>query len=190
MRYIELTKKQKDVLKALVKFRKLKKVAKNLGISYCAAKQRLFRVRLNCKEASLFLQEWKKQGYDVIFARFPSCQNCQSMDAKSGKCKKERIIIATDVNAPPCAFWKPEKEMIEKQRRLERQIMRIKTVEQIHIVENLIKESLLRGAITEPQYEILCGKLSERASQVGERKSELKLGPLGTIGWEKKGAIT
>lgn len=190
MRYIELTNKQKDVLEALVKFKKLKKVAEKLGISYGAAKQRLYRVRLNYQEATLFLREWEKRGYDTIFVRFPSCQNCQFMEARSGRCKKEGIIIATDEDATPCAFWKPKKEMVEKQRRLEHQIKRIKTVEQIHIVENLIKETLLSGALTEPQFEILCGKLSERASKVGERKSELKLGPLGTIGWEKKGAIT
>lgn len=190
MRYIELTNKQKDLLEALAEHKKLRKTAEVLGISYNAAKQRLYRVRVNCREARLFLREWKKRGYDAIFARIPSCENCQSMDARSRRCKREGIRIATDVDTKPCAFWRPKKEMIEKQRRLERQVKGIKTVEQIHIVENLIKESLLSGALTEPQYESLCEELSERASKVGERKSELKLGPFGSIGWEKRGAIT
>jgi len=190
MRYIELTNKQKDVLEALEKYGKLKKAAEVLGISYNVAKQRLYRVRVNCRETKLFLRECKKIGYDAIFARIPLCKNCQSMDARSRRCKREGIRVVTDVDTRPCAFWRPEKELIEKQRRLERQIKEIKTVEQIHIVQNLIKQSLLSGTLTEPQYESLCEELSERASKVGERKSELKLGLLGSIGWEKKGAIT
>jgi len=190
MRHTALTKKQKDLLEALSRYRKLKKAAEMLGISYNAAKQRLYRVRVNCREAKLLLREWKKKGYDAIFARIPSCENCQSMGTKSRRCKREGIKIATDIDTKPCAFWRPKKEMIERQQRLERQVKGIKTVEQIYIVENVIKESLLSGALTEPQYESLCEELSERASKVGERKSELKLGPFGSIGWEKRGAIT
>lgn len=190
MRGTELTNKQKDLLKALEEYGKLRKAAKVLGISYNAAKQRLYRVRVNCREARLFLREWKKKGYDAIFARIPSCENCQFMDTKSRRCKREGIRIATDIDTKPCAFWRPKEEMIERQQRLERQVKGIKTVEQIHIIENLIKESLLSGALTEPQYECLCEELSEQASKVGERKSELKLGPFGSLGWEKRGAIT
>jgi len=110
MRYIELTKKQKDILEALVRFKKLKKAARKLHISYASAKQRLYRVRRNYKEATLFLQEWEKRRYDDIFAKLPSCQNCCFANLKKKKCQKEGVLIATEGVDMPCAFWQPKKE--------------------------------------------------------------------------------
>jgi len=69
-----------------------------------------------------------------------------------------------------------------------KEIEKIKTSEQIEIFQKRIQNALETYRITYEECEDLWSKLSERASEVGERKLLLKLGPW-QIGGERKGTI-
>jgi len=68
------------------------------------------------------------------------------------------------------------------------EIEKIKTTEQVGIVEKMIQEAYSKRRITYVQFNILSSKLNEKTSKVGEKKFTVKAGPL-EFGVEKKGKV-
>ena len=69
------------------------------------------------------------------------------------------------------------------------EIEQIKAVESIDIIRDMIKNAHLKRSLNDTEYEVLCSLLSKKASEVGEKKRAVKLGPLGEFGVEKKGKL-
>lgn len=70
-----------------------------------------------------------------------------------------------------------------------KEIKRIKTIEQIEIITKKVENAFGTHRISYEECEDLMTRLSSKASNIGEKKRVLKLGPLGEFGGEKKGAI-
>lgn len=73
-------------------------------------------------------------------------------------------------------------------KRLLREIKKIKRVEQLDIVESMIKETYSWGKLAFAEVSELYSKLNEQASKVGEIRRYYKVGGF-EIGGEKKGRI-
>jgi hypothetical protein len=80
------TEKQIQLVNAIVKYTKLKKAAKQLDISYKAAKQRLYRIRRNYRLAINTLRFLDEIKFIEIIAKIPACQTCKFLDS-NGNCK-------------------------------------------------------------------------------------------------------
>jgi hypothetical protein len=100
-----LTEKQQSLLDAIVEYGSLKRVAVSLGISYSAAKQRLYRIRRRMRIAEGLLKELEKLGYDEIMAKIPACQTCRFLE-NDGKCKDSNDPIDVNGFDCPCIYWR------------------------------------------------------------------------------------
>jgi len=104
-----LTEKQTELLEALLKCETVKKTAERLGISYGAAKQRLYRIRRNIKTAEetlRYARELDEKGFNDIIAKIPACQTCKFLN-DDGECKYSDDEIDVNGFDRPCALWQP-----------------------------------------------------------------------------------
>ena len=100
-----LTAEQEALLNAIGKYDSVKKAAMALGISYAAAKQRLYRVRQRFSETEKWLKAIEKLDVDAILDKIPDCQNCCFLQG-DGTCLNSDEIIDVNGCDRPCAFWK------------------------------------------------------------------------------------
>jgi hypothetical protein len=68
------------------------------------------------------------------------------------------------------------------------EIKKIRTIEQLDIVKDMIREAYLNDKITYDENNELYSELNKQASKVGKRKISVKIGPL-EVGGEKEGKI-
>jgi hypothetical protein len=68
------------------------------------------------------------------------------------------------------------------------EIKKIRTIEQLDIVKDMIREAYLNDKITYDENNELYSELNKQASKVGKRKISVKTGPLEVSG-EKEGKI-
>jgi len=100
------TKKEEELLEACKEFLSVKKAAEGLGISYGAAKQRLYRIRRRFERATWFLKELDEIGFLEILAKMPACQTCKLLN-DDGWCKYSDVKIDVKAFDVPCALWQP-----------------------------------------------------------------------------------
>ena len=72
--------------------------------------------------------------------------------------------------------------------KLLREINKIKKVEQLSIVKEMIENAYSARKITFEERAHLYSKLNDKASKVGERKARVSVGPM-ELGMEKKGSF-
>jgi hypothetical protein len=100
-----LTKEQESLLDAIIEHGSVKKAALCLGISYAAAKQRLYRVRQRFWKTESWLKELEKLDIDKIFEKIPACQNCFFL-TDNGLCENSDDPIDLDGFDIPCIYWR------------------------------------------------------------------------------------
>jgi hypothetical protein len=100
-----LTEEQEALLDAIVEHGSVKKAALTLGISYSAAKQRLYRVRHRYWKTEEWLEEIEKLDINKILEKIPSCQNCSFL-TDEGTCENSDDVIDLDGCDSPCVFWR------------------------------------------------------------------------------------
>ena len=100
-----LTEEQEALLNAIAEHETVKEAALSLGISYAAAKQRLYRVRQRFSETEKWLKELEKLDVDAILNKIPGCQNCVFLQ-DNGTCVNSDEVIDLNGCDSPCAFWK------------------------------------------------------------------------------------
>lgn len=100
------TEKQKEILEALETCETVKKAAEKLGISYGAAKQRLYRLRRKFRLYTWYLRKLDEIGFDEILAKLPACQTCKFLndDGWCRYCNEEINVNGFDT---PCSLWQP-----------------------------------------------------------------------------------
>jgi transcriptional regulator len=98
------TEKQMELLEAIEKCETVKKAAERLGISYAAAKQRLYRIRCNIRLSEGTLRYLDKIGLDEVLANIPACQTCKFLN-NDGWCKHSDAKINVNGFDVPCALW-------------------------------------------------------------------------------------
>jgi len=100
-----LTEEQEALLDAIVEHGSVKKAALALGISYAAAKQRLYRVRQRFWKAEKWLKEIEKLDVEKIFEKIPACQNCFFL-TNEGICENSDEVVDLEGFDSPCVFWR------------------------------------------------------------------------------------
>jgi len=74
-------------------------------------------------------------------------------------------------------------------RKLRLEIGKVKTETQIDIVKGMIETAHEKEKISFEQYQMLFVKLNKKGAEVGEKKLNVNLGPLGPVGIETKGKL-
>lgn len=97
------TKKEEELLEAIVKCGKVKTAAEELEISYSAAKQRLYRIRRRFQRATSYVKKLDEIGFNEIIAKISACQTCRFLN-DNGWCKYSDIRINVNCFDVPCAL--------------------------------------------------------------------------------------
>ena len=98
------SKKQVELVEAIIKFGTIKKAAKSLNISYSSAKQRMYRLRCTYQNAVDDLNYLEKINFYEILSKIPACQTCKFLKL-NGKCRHSDSKIDVNSLDTPCIYW-------------------------------------------------------------------------------------
>ena len=111
------TTKQIRLIESVIEYDSLKLAAKNVGVSYPAAKQIFYRLRRKYREAKSFEREVGPK-IEQVLAKLPACWNCKylvSYACRDGtdfvKCREAGAYVETRT-LPMCSLfaWRDKKD--------------------------------------------------------------------------------